>query len=228
MAEGWWAPDPFGRHELRWWDGSVWTSHVVTGGSVSTDPAVQVVDQVKPGTSIGGGRLTSLRKTRYLASHPAVTAQVEGIDIVFTAEGLRFERGSGVLGELPWNRVRSLEADDREGIERRITATRVIFLGGLGFLAKKETLLSYLTVQDDVGIWLFAVPGLPAIELRAGLGRLQKFVPGGEGTVPVTDVGEESPLNVEGRLRRLDDLASKNLISPEEHARKRSEIIGSL
>ena len=34
---GWW-PDPFGRHELRWWDGSGWSGHVSDGGVQSTDP----------------------------------------------------------------------------------------------------------------------------------------------------------------------------------------------
>lgn len=33
-----WHPDPTGRHELRWWDGTVWTEHVSDGGVTSTDP----------------------------------------------------------------------------------------------------------------------------------------------------------------------------------------------
>lgn len=32
-----WAPDPHGRYELRYWDGSAWTSHVSTGGVQATD-----------------------------------------------------------------------------------------------------------------------------------------------------------------------------------------------
>lgn len=34
-----WNPDPFGRHELRYWDGSHWTDHVATGGQRAVDPA---------------------------------------------------------------------------------------------------------------------------------------------------------------------------------------------
>lgn len=33
-----WYPDPHGRHELRYWDGSAWTDHVSNGGVASTDP----------------------------------------------------------------------------------------------------------------------------------------------------------------------------------------------
>ncbi|MFM8828482.1 MAG: DUF4190 domain-containing protein [Actinomycetota bacterium] len=33
-----WLPDPSGRHELRWWDGTQWTEHVSDAGETSTDP----------------------------------------------------------------------------------------------------------------------------------------------------------------------------------------------
>jgi len=32
-----WSPDPTGRFELRWWDGTRWTEHVSTAGRESTD-----------------------------------------------------------------------------------------------------------------------------------------------------------------------------------------------
>jgi hypothetical protein len=35
-----WYADPFGRHELRYWDGKVWTSHVSTKGQAGTDEPV--------------------------------------------------------------------------------------------------------------------------------------------------------------------------------------------
>jgi hypothetical protein len=33
-----WQPDPTGRHDHRYWDGSRWTEHVADGGVASTDP----------------------------------------------------------------------------------------------------------------------------------------------------------------------------------------------
>ena len=33
-----WAPDPSGRHELRYWDGRAWTADVSTGGVQTSDP----------------------------------------------------------------------------------------------------------------------------------------------------------------------------------------------
>jgi hypothetical protein len=32
-----WQPDPFGRHELRYWDGTTWTAHVSNNGVASSD-----------------------------------------------------------------------------------------------------------------------------------------------------------------------------------------------
>ena len=33
-----WHPDPYGRHEHRWWDGMQWTASVSDQGVVATDP----------------------------------------------------------------------------------------------------------------------------------------------------------------------------------------------
>lgn len=33
-----WLPDPAGAHELRYWDGAVWSAHVSDAGQVSQDP----------------------------------------------------------------------------------------------------------------------------------------------------------------------------------------------
>jgi uncharacterized protein YxjI len=36
--EAGWYPDPGGRHEFRYWDGTAWTEHVANRGQQSTDP----------------------------------------------------------------------------------------------------------------------------------------------------------------------------------------------
>ena len=62
-----WHPDPLGRHEHRYWDGSQWTEHVSSHGKQSVDPPVGhapvpttkrptekiVADVVKTGASTG-------------------------------------------------------------------------------------------------------------------------------------------------------------------------------
>jgi hypothetical protein len=38
VAPAQWAPDPFKRHELRYWDGTAWTEHVSDSGTTAVDP----------------------------------------------------------------------------------------------------------------------------------------------------------------------------------------------
>ena len=33
-----WFPDPSGRHQQRWFDGTTWTGHVADGGARADDP----------------------------------------------------------------------------------------------------------------------------------------------------------------------------------------------
>jgi hypothetical protein len=40
MSDAGWQPDPFGRHEVRYWDGAAWTAHVSDAGVTGTDEPV--------------------------------------------------------------------------------------------------------------------------------------------------------------------------------------------
>lgn len=35
-----WLPDPYGRHERRWWDGRVWSGRVSDAGRFGIDPPI--------------------------------------------------------------------------------------------------------------------------------------------------------------------------------------------
>jgi hypothetical protein len=43
-----WHPDPRGRHEHRYWDGSQWTDHVADAGVMGTDPVAEVTPVAAP------------------------------------------------------------------------------------------------------------------------------------------------------------------------------------
>jgi Protein of unknown function (DUF2510)/Excalibur calcium-binding domain len=38
MSQGTWGPDPYGRHQLRYWNGQHWTEHVANDGAPGLDP----------------------------------------------------------------------------------------------------------------------------------------------------------------------------------------------
>jgi uncharacterized protein YxjI len=63
-----WHPDPFGRHELRYWDGSQWTEHVSSHGRQSTDPPT------------GGAHVpTTQRKTEKIVADVAKVGAATGL-----------------------------------------------------------------------------------------------------------------------------------------------------
>ena len=53
MTAAAWHPDPTGRHELRYWDGSQWTDHVSDSGVQSTSPLYPANDQSAVETTSG-------------------------------------------------------------------------------------------------------------------------------------------------------------------------------
>ena len=54
---GGWQPDPTGRHQLRWHDGTTWTDQVADAGVAAVDPMpgppVPPIDTVATGTPAG-------------------------------------------------------------------------------------------------------------------------------------------------------------------------------
>ena len=62
-----WHPDPTGRHELRYWDGTRWSEHVSDRGQTATD----ALAAVSTDTAAGGARLGS--------PPPSVPATADGV-----------------------------------------------------------------------------------------------------------------------------------------------------
>jgi len=179
------------------------------------------------------GELTALRDTTYLGSHPAASGQIDDLDVVFTVDGISLRRKRKDLGDIPWRNVTSLHAENREGVERRMTAPRLLLLGAWALVAKKSTILSYLIIADDRGSWLFAVPGLSAIELQAGLVGLQAYVPSKPASAPalpppVAQAALAAPADPAARLEQLAGLRSKGLITEAEYDERRAAILNAI
>uniref|UniRef100_UPI001602614C DUF2510 domain-containing protein n=1 Tax=Nocardioides pelophilus TaxID=2172019 RepID=UPI001602614C len=56
MTAAAWHPDPTGRHELRYWDGSQWTEHVSDGGVQSVAPLAPP-EEPTAGAGAGAGSM---------------------------------------------------------------------------------------------------------------------------------------------------------------------------
>jgi len=78
-----WYPDPYGRSELRYWDGQVWTDHVSSNGRQTTDPVATA--QVK--------EVTNMRNDK-------VQQQVDRHFTSAEKRGVAADRTAGVGGDL--------------------------------------------------------------------------------------------------------------------------------
>jgi uncharacterized protein YxjI len=61
-----WYPDPFGRHETRWWDGQQWTEHVASHGRQAVDPPT------------GGGHIPTVERASDKIVKDVAKAGLEG------------------------------------------------------------------------------------------------------------------------------------------------------
>jgi hypothetical protein len=71
-----WHPDPRGRHELRYWDGTQWTDHVADDGAMSTDPVAEVTPVAAP-TGPSRVDLPAITPTESTPPTPPATTQPE-------------------------------------------------------------------------------------------------------------------------------------------------------
>ena len=132
-----------------------------------------------------------------------------------------------------WDQIHHLSADSSETVERRITATRVLLLGAIGLFAKKEQVVSYLVVVDQGGEWIFAVPGVSAMELRAWVRPAEARVTRDRPPMPPPAPSQKSAALsdvslIEERLVRLDTLRDRGAITAEEHSERRAAILNEL
>src|SRR5438094_9505988 len=64
MTNAGWHPDPFGRHQLRYFDGEQWTPHVVDGNDISFDQLAPSTPEVARDEATSDSRSRTRTQTR--------------------------------------------------------------------------------------------------------------------------------------------------------------------
>lgn len=173
-----------------------------------------------------GDVLTRLRDTTYLGSHPRAKGHRKYVDLTFHRNEIAVTAGRKSLAVIPWTSVSSLRSLPASEAHAAISAAHIVLLGALAALAPGAAKTAHLEVIDDGGTWLFAVPGLTAVELGAGLEPVRRAclpnvaARGGTGGEPAA-----APTAVE-RLRTLDRLLSERLITEDEYKARRAVVLG--
>ena len=95
---GRWEPDPSGRYELRWWDGTNWTEHVAQAGQphvdpLGTAPTPEYRAAPAPSSPAAGQRRPGSRALPWGAGLGAV-----GLILAVVGSGMQNEDGTSSVG----------------------------------------------------------------------------------------------------------------------------------
>lgn len=127
----------------------------------------------------------------------------------------------GLLGSATWAQTTGMRAEDRDHLEQRVTATRLLALGALALAVPKRRVISYLTISVPDGDWILSIPKMTSSELK---GAIAVF--GTQAPQPVSS--RASTQDVTDRLRQLDDLCESGAITVSERDQKRAAILRDL
>ena len=99
-------------------------------------------------------------------------------------------------------------------------------IGGIVFTLIGLVVVIPLMSQNNGPVW-FGVLWTGAAAVGAVMGAINAFSDKGIPTEEIVSAGDEAPntRSTEDRLRELDDLRQKNLISPEEYIETRKRIL---
>jgi hypothetical protein len=248
MATAQWAADPYGRYQLRYFDGSQWTEHVSDGQGISSvdhDPLTQHSPSAQVAQNRGdqkiaarfadaGMELWFSSEVTIAGGHPRIPQPVERANIAITDQGIALIFDREALIAEPWSRIGSLCVEDENAVTQRLTAARVIFLGVWSLLAKKKIDTSFLTIQLADGPVTVAVIGTSVYGLRSIADSLHRRVgvrlasaTTTTGVLPPPSAALATPLPAD-RLRQLEQLRDDGLISETEFATRRQAIIDAI
>ncbi len=117
-------------------------------------------------------------------------------------------------------------------IESRITATRVLLLGAIGLVFRKQTRTAFVSVRDRDGEWVFGIEGTDPMALWSRLLGVSARYPAkfgarpGEGPTRQTTPAAAAPVvGIKERLVRLEGLRADGLIDDAEFATRRAAIL---
>jgi hypothetical protein len=145
-------------------------------------------------------------------------------------EGIALRKASTIFA-IPWDEIADIAIEGPEEAQSRFTATRLVALGPLGLAFKKdrkgskEAIITVTTQSGDEAIFHLAKtlpreisPKLEPLAIQAR--RANKS------TEPVQPIQTEP--DIAGQIEKLADLRDKGILSEEEFASKKAELLARM
>jgi hypothetical protein len=146
-----WHPDPTGRHQFRYWDGSTWTEHVANDGVTASDPLAA--------TTQAAGYATTDTATTYAAT-------VDEPELSLAAEVAALKRDGGRLQQIVSGQ-NGPDVSQNDPLPQMFTgangrntvATASAVIGSIAILAAFVPVFGVLGVIAGVGAIIFGSVG---------------------------------------------------------------------
>ena len=224
---------------MQWVVGPKRQVHALCGRTVKlsrgfTPPAVErgtLVERATPWWHLPGTGLPfDLGEADYLGGHSVARKGLNGVTVEMQAEQIRV--GFGIRAfVVPWSAVRGVHTDTHETLLERPVVTRMTAASVLDLACDPAP--SYLVVETEGEALVFAFPlSQPDLESRClGLisgdaGADSLLALDGPGAAPEPEPGAPEPAPAAARLlRELADLHAEGVLSDEEFAEKKAEIL---
>lgn len=184
QAAAGWFPDPFGRHQHRWWNGFNWTEHVASAGHQTIDPPVVAPPSQAP----------MAHAHRNLPSHasPTVSATVQSqvrrlgvADAAKVGGGTLFTEQILVVNQKAKLFERKAEYSVFNQHGRKVAGVRQVGISMSSMVVGRDSATKRLQIVDDEGRLVLALTR-PAKVLKSKVTVLR-----GDGT-PVGQIVQEN------------------------------------
>ena len=208
---------------------------VITGAYMVISTRNKKVLQAQGGDS-ASARLRSLIIIQHMAGLEAYNLQ-GAKSAMLVPEGIAFTVSKGNVVLLPWKKISHVEAGSEEQLRKRVTLSRVLFVGIFALAFKKERKQKFfLTIEttDGVGLWSINTLGKDNRQMQA---KAMTFATGCNSRAKAADmeeITEPSTNHVENdkdpleQIEKLGDLLSKGHITDEEFDSKKRDLLGRL
>lgn len=140
-----WHPDPTGRHQVRWWDGTRWTDWVSDQGQTSQDP----LEQTAPISQASDAETAQGTTTDAAATGPATGPDAAQIEHLLSQQRLFVEYGGGTFASAAWRTITDAGQQPVGRIWREGRTAQVCDLNGQPYMAVEARMRRSRTGDRD-------------------------------------------------------------------------------